>query len=64
MDLKEFPERIIGRFKSIIDYSMLVDEIVNESVLLHNGALKFIKLTLEEYFAHAKFCQYEIATHN
>ena len=32
---------------------MLVDEIVNESVLLHKGAQKFIKLTLEEYFAHA-----------
>ena len=41
---------------------MLVDAIVSESVLLPNGALGFIKLTLEEYYARAKLPQYKIAS--
>ena len=41
---------------------MLVDAIVSESVLLPNGALGFIKLTLEEYHACTKMPQYKIAS--
>ena len=41
---------------------MLVDAIVSESVLLPNGALGFIKLTIEEYYAHARLPQYKIAS--
>ena len=36
--------------------SMLVAAIVNESILLPNGALGSIKLTSEKYYACAKFC--------
>ena len=38
--------------------------IVNESVLLPDGALRPIKLTLEKHYAHAKFHQYIMAIHN
>ena len=47
--------------------SMLAVAIVNQSVLLPNGAngaMGSINLTLEKYYAHANFCQYKIVIHN
>ena len=44
--------------------SMLAFAIVNKNVLLPNGAMGSIKLTLEKYYVHANFCQYKIVTHN
>ena len=43
---------------------ILAVAIVSESVLLSNGALGSIKLTLEKYHCHTKFCQHKIATYN
>ena len=44
--------------------SMLAVAIVNQSVLLPNGAKGSINLTLEKYYVHANFCQYKIVIHN